>query len=702
MKRLRKIAILPIALLAFADEALAQDAGVTTVLDAVTVSGQRSPEAGDGPVEGYKAKTTRSASKTDTEIRDLPQSINVISRSVIEDSGASRVEKALEVAGGVTKQNNFGGLTMYEYAVRGFVTSEFYRDGLSVNRGYAANPDSVNIERVEVLKGPAGALYGRGDPGGTVNLITKQPRHDPHLEVSGQAGSFDSYRSTLDATGPLSVDKAWLYRVTMAAEDNGSFRDHVEGRRIFLAPSLAWDAGPNTLVRLEGELLRGEQTFDRGVLAVNNKLGAIPISRFLGEPDDKIRNNNEGIKAIVQHGLDPDWSLRLAGDFKSGRLWGQATESWALLADNRTLNRRNRYRDYSWNDAIAQAELTGHFETAGIGHTLLLGAEYETYRKREILNRSANGMPIDIYNPVYGQARLAYTSFANTLENVDSQGLFIQDQVAVTRQVKIQAGLRYDNFNQTLTERIGNTRADQTRSAISPRGGIIYQPIDEVGLFANAGRSFRPNPGATAAYRPFLPEKGVGYETGVKLDLLDRRLGVTAALFHITPENVLVNDPANAGFQIAAGGARSRGFDMNVVGQITPALRLIGGYAYVDAKITEGTTPAPGTRLVNVPRHAAGLQSIYEFQDQGLRGLGIGAGMNLVSARAGDGSGTGFELPGYATFDALVYFEPFENLRLGLNVYNLFDAEIYERSYDNRWVAPGAPRTVLGSVKVKF
>ncbi len=208
----------------------------------------------------------------------------MIPASVLKDLGSTNIERALEYAGGVSKQNNFGGLTLYEYSVRGFTTSEFYKDGFSANRGYPSTPDAANIERIEVLKGPAASLYGRGDPGGTVNIVTKKPQPEAFTTLQTSAGSWDRYRTALDVNTPLDTEGNLLSRVNLAVEDNNSFRDHVDSKRVFVAPSLSWQLNPDTRLLVESEIVRHSSTFDRGIVAPNNRWSGVSRSTFWASP----------------------------------------------------------------------------------------------------------------------------------------------------------------------------------------------------------------------------------------------------------------------------------------------------------------------------------------------------------------------------------------------------------------------------------
>lgn len=515
-------------MLAGAPLAGAQEAAV---LDSVVITADQ--ERADGPVQGYRAKRTRSATRTDTPIEEIPQSISVVPASVLDDLDSPRVERALDFAGGVARQNDFGGLTMYEYSVRGLTTSEFYKDGFSVNRGYMNPPDAASIERVEVLKGPSASLYGRGDPGGTINIVSKRPQLDSFARLDLSAGRWDRYRSALDVNTPLDEDGNMLYRMNIAVEDNKSFRDHRESERQFVAPSFSWELSPDTRLLVQAEVVRNRQTFDRGVVAPGGNLGRVSRSAFYGEPSDgPISNDNETLQAELEHDLNEVWTLRLASHYKQGRMDGYATEAAAVAADGRTLSRNLRYRDYDWQDAITQLELHGRVDTGSIEHQLLIGTEYERYALSEFMLRSDNLRSIDLYNPVYGSPQPAFNPARTVDRNelVHNRALNLQDQIRLTDKLFGVVGARYDHYEQRLDNEVSGRRAEQTHEKITPRVGVLYQLLPEVGLFANASQSFKPNNGAAASGATFDPEEGMGYEAGVKLDLFDGRL---LSLIHI-------------------------------------------------------------------------------------------------------------------------------------------------------------------------
>ncbi|MBX8534848.1 TonB-dependent siderophore receptor [Pseudomonas cichorii] len=704
----RKIASLTsLAIGVLGNVSFAEELPQTLELDSVNISSDYHYETATSPVQGYRATRSATATKTDTPIKDIPQSISVVPASVLKDLGSNNVERALDYAGGVSKQNNFGGLTLYEYSIRGFTTSEFYKDGFSANRGYPATPDTANIERIEVLKGPAASLYGRGDPGGTVNIVTKKPQREAFTTLQTSAGSWDRYRTALDVNTPLDEEGNVLSRVNLAVEDNNSFRDYVESSRVFVAPSFSWQLNPDTSLLVETEFVRHKSTFDRGIVAPNNKWSGMSRSTFLGEPSDgDIENDNNMIQVALDHHLNDVWSLRLASHYKEGELSGYASESRALNPDGRTVNRRYRERDMNWHDSITQLELRGRFDAMGLEHEVLIGTEYENYRKNErVTNIGGSNYAIDIYNPVYGQAKPnGVRTGTDFFEHVESRALNLQDQIVFTDKLRGMIGVRYEHFDQQIddyTPTATNPTSRQRHDAFTQRAGLIYQLTPQVGLFANASTSFKPNNGLDASGNTFDPEEGVGYEIGIKSELFDDRLSTTLAAFHIEKENVLTLDPST-NVNRAIGEARSQGLDLQLTGQVTDAIRVIGAFAYIDAEVTKGSGTIPtGSRILGVAKRSGSLLGVYEFQEGVLRGSDVGAAFTYVGDRSGE-AGTSFELPAYHTVDLLAHYKATENVTVGLNLNNLFDEKYFERSYSNYWVAPGEPRNFTVSLTLNL
>lgn len=684
---------------AWAEQVPAENASIE--LQATNVTATADLESAQGPVQGYHATRSASATRTDTAIHETPQSISVVSKDVVEDLGATRLQDALDYAGGVGRANNFGGQGLTTFTVRGFTTGEFYRNGFPINRGYPNMPDANTIERLEVLRGPATMLYGRGDPGGTFNVVSKQPLAERTVTLGSQLNDQGMKRGTLDASGPLDEEGRLAYRLNVVGEGGDTFRDHVETERYGVTPVITWQATDDTKVTFEGDFMRNNHPLDRGLTRFPNQRGTPSRDTFWGDKDaGKLHNDNNMAQLRFEHMLNDNWTLGGGFQWLDGSLKGNAIEAngpGSLGADGRTLQRNFNYRKLEWTDKDYQLNLTGHFSTGGFDHTLLTGIEYEDYDYKSIIQRSsaaAGTYPIDIFDPVYGQTRPALTRTpTHDKENLKTYAAFVQDQVALTERLKVLAGARFERFEHDYQNYVGKSwqAAD---NAVTPRVGVIYDLTDTVAVYADAARSFKPNTGASREGGGFAPEKGKSYEMGIKWEALDRQLSVDAAIYQIEKKNVLTTDPVDNTFSVAAGQVRSRGFDLNVAGNLTPEWRVIGGYAYVDAEVTRDNTLRSGTRLMNIPRNSFSLLNVYEFQDGALKGLGLGAGGKYVDQRAGQTANTAFSMDAYTVVDLLGYYKVNERVRLNLDVKNLFNREYEEGAFGNIYAYPGAPRTV--------
>lgn len=687
-------------------------------LPAVEVVGRR--QSG-----GYQADDV-SGTKTSLPLRELPQSVRVISRQAIDDLGAVRLDEALDYVGGISRQNNFGGL-WDNIAIRGLAGNEntgmaMLLNGFAANRGFNAPRDTANIERIEFLKGPAAALYGASEPGGTLNLVTKKPQWASGHSAEFYAGSYDFYRAALDSTGPLGESLA--YRLNIAVEDRGSLRDEIKAKRTVFAPAFTWRLAPGTTLDYTGELLRHRTPLDRGVVAIDNQLGAVPRERFLGEPaDGDVTVDNQTHQLVLEHDWSSDWRSRAGLSYREGTMKGFSTEPTSLQPDARTLWRQRRYRDYSSDDLALQAELGGRVRSGDVEHELLVGVE--TYRfkfdQRMLrINPTATApYAIDIFAPVYGQAQPTPTPNTDTHEEQRNTALYLQDAVSLSRQWRVVAGLRMDRYDQALDNRRSAVRTEQKPSATSPRLGVSYLPDAAWTLYANAGRSFRPNVGADAAGQAFAPESGRALEVGAKWERADKRLGATVALFDIRKRNVLTGDPTrdpltgqliNPGFSVAAGEIRSRGVEFDLAGQLTTQWRLTASLAYNDVRVEKDNTLEVGGRVLNAPRVNGSVLAVYEGALEGGSRYGVGCGFTHMGERLGQArtqveanAGTAaFDLPAYTTVKAVAYWRLSPTLRVSLDVDNLFDTTYYTSSYSRVWVTPGNARAVTLGVQAKF
>ncbi|MCC8684258.1 TonB-dependent siderophore receptor [Xanthomonas campestris] len=676
-------------------------------LDAVQVRSDYAP---------YRALTVTGATKTEAPLRDLPISARVLDHSLLEDAGVTDLAGALDMASGITKANNLGGL-WDSYSIRGFTgdpnfSSDYMVNGFNASRGYNGLRDGANTQSVEVIKGPASALYGRGEPGGAVNIVTKKPLFDAQHSVDLSAGRFDSYRAALDSTGPLSETVA--YRVNLMHKDQHSFRDTVDSDATLLAPSLLWMPTPDTTVSYELELLRIHTPFDRGVTAIDGDANRLPASRFLGEPGDgDIDLHSTGHQVFAVHGLNQTWSVQGGATYRDSGMRGFSTEPWTLQADDRTLRRERRYRDYQGRDIAARAELLGTLGSGKVSHHVLFGIDGNRFNdsRYQLRARSAaTPYSIDVLAPRYGVAqpgRLA--PITDTDERQQVWGVYAQDQIDLGARWKALLGVRYDHYQQDIANRLRATTQQASDGVISPRAGLTVHLDDTLSLYASAAAGFRPNSGVGANGQSFAPEKSRSLETGLKYVQPGEGLEATLAVFRIDKENVLSLDPADTSFSLPVGQMRSEGAELDLLGRLTPHLAASVGLAYTDSQVTRssaaamGTGLAEGRRFPNVPRFSGNAFVNYAQPLSGTRSAAVGVGVSRTGERLGSvDSNTGFVLPAYTVWRLVGHYDLSERLRLYAKVENLTDRRYAAFSYSEQWVYPGAPRTWTVGARLRF
>lgn len=699
-------------------------------VDEITVKAKSTHSKADA----YYQKDAGAATRTNTPAMETSQAVNILSRQVLDDIHATRLDDTLELVSGVSRQNNFGGL-WDNFAIRGFAGHDntgpaMLRNGFSGNRGFNPPRDTANTERVEFLKGPAAALYGNSEPGGTLNVVTKKPQFKASNSAEVYAGSYDTYRSVIDSTGPLSENLA--YRLIVAAEDKGSFRDHVDSERLLLSPSLTWLISPSTTLNYELEYLKHRTPLDRGIALRDSngrRLHHIHRNRFLGDPEaGDITMEAFTHQLSLEHEFSQRWRGRLGVAYKLNRTDGDALETrpgFSFISPAGDVRRRLRQRDLDSNDLNLLAELNGQFDTAGLQHDLLIGMEAYRFENQQWLgnnNGVGNALSINQYSPRYHIALpSSFTVASNFREQQTNIALFLQDQLSLDEHWKLMAGVRLESYRQELHNRLNNSITRQDHSVLSPRLGLTYVVNPTLSLYTSFSRSFRPNAGTAggnqfgldASGDAFDPERGRAWESGIKYQAPDQRLGATLAVFDITKTNVLTNNPSQPDFSIAAGEVRSRGIEFDLSGQLTERIRLIGSYTFTDAYLGKdlkispipGLLPdgivAAGSRLSNIPRHSASAMLMHEQPLAGGGKLGVGGGFSYVGKRA-DSSEDLFELPSYVTVRLMSYWQMNPKLRLSLDVSNLFDREYYASSYNSSWIMPGTPRMITLGLQAKF
>jgi iron complex outermembrane recepter protein len=649
--------------------------------------------------EGYNPSSATTATRTDTPLRDIPASISVIPRQVLQDQNTLRLQDALQNVSGVNRQGNFGGTDAGGYIIRGFAQEGNFRNGLPDNDFYSS-VDTANIERIEVLRGPASVLFGQVEPGGIVNVVTEQPLAIPYYSVGFSAGSEEFYRPSLDFSGPLTDDGSVLYRLNVAYQNSDSFRDFNFTERVFVAPVITWDISDRTALTVDAEYLNNNYFFDRGLPSLGDSPAPIPIDRLVGLPDSIYDDNTFRIGYRLQHQFNQNWQLRNAFSFVTGRLEGTYAIGGRELVDEQFSEISVGRDDFQRETYTLQTEVEGRFNTGSIVHRPLIGVEL----RRNIWDYTsfdvADPILLDIFDPDYevslpdipDEETFSYTTRRDTV------GIYLQDQITLAENLKLLLGGRFDGFYRR--DDFG-TPEEESLTDFSPRVGIVYQPTQTISLYASYSESFQPDRffGRSATGDPFEPTRGTQYEVGLKADISER-LSATLAAFHLTRTNVVTPDANDPRLSVQVGEQRSQGIELDLNGEILPGWNIIASYAYTDAITSEDNVIPIGNRINGVPENAASLWTTYEIQRGDLSGLGFGLGFYYVGDRFADNENTSI-LEDYFRVDSALYYQR-ENWRVALNIRNLLDTTYYEASQARNIIYPGAPFTVIGSVSVQF
>lgn len=665
----------------------------------------------DDEVEGVVITGSRAASASINGIvidpLRLPQSVRVLDETLIADMGITNLSDIFDLAGGMARQNSFGG-AWDAYAIRGFSGDinqgpDLLVNRFTANRGFNARRDVATVERFQVLKGPASALSGKGEPGGSINIVTKAPQDTAHASGELSYGSFDTKRVVGDAGGPLGHDVS--ARMIAVYQDTDGWRDYVGSDRLLLAPSLAWKPSDDLRFLYQLEANTVHFVHDRGLVAVGGNGKALPRERFLGEPNDgDITQKTLQHQLSATYNFSPSVAVEAGVQYRDGSFRGQSTHNSVLIGTQ--LRRQLRIHDYTWDDLSGRVELSFDGRLGGLEHQFRAGADAFSYEQHRIFYRfnptAASPYAIDIFKPVYGQAKPVASLNQNLLEELSGESLYVQDLVTLNRQFTLLVGLRQDWIRQTNTNYRNGVITRQSPSQASPRAALTWAPSESVSAYVSWGRSFRYNQGADAAGGAFAPEKGEAWEAGVKWDVAGRLTG-TASLFRIDKENILVNDPSNSGFFIPVGEARSQGVEVEANLRLPKGVNATAVYAYTDTEITRDTRANMlGSHLSNIPLHSGALYANWRSNGDEPGSVTLGGGVVYTGERAGDDVNSGFKLPDYVTVRANLAYRVSKAVSLHLDVENLFDTYYLESSYSDVWITPGAPRTVTGKLRVSF
>ena len=584
---------------------------------------------------------------------DTPQAVDRITADTLANEGITRFIDALDFAPTVVRQNNSGGM-FDSFAIRGFSGDENNPSGYLINgfnvRGYSGNRSTVNVQTIEVMKGPGSALYGQGEPGGTINIITKKPQFEEQGYIQGTVGNFDKKQVEFDYTNGINSDMA--YRVNGSYEDSDTYRDNVFFKNLNLNPSFIWNISDHTSLSYQMEILDQEKPLDRGVFILNNDFDAVEAEDFYGD----IRDGAHEVKAfghqlVLNHELSHNWHLLSGFAYRDSSFEGQSSDTelsegrQLLYTDPSILSRQRRTRDYQAQDLSLRFELSGVVDVAGLVNNVLFGLDYYYYhidtdyrRWRTAWGAGDTTYSINPENPDYTIFRPDVTPTTLTAEKQKGLGFYVQDVVELSEATKLLVGFRVDKFEQDILNKLSNEGQEQDQTEVTPRFGFVYEINDSVSIYTSYAEGFRPNPGLDSDRNAFDPEETTSFEVGAKWENIADMFSGSVAIFDAEKTNMLTAEP-NTGFSATLGEVESQGVEFQLTTDITSDIRLDMAYAYIDAKTANEVNnldwgvPIPkGSRLINIAKHS-GYISLNHFTSVFEKEAFFGVTMRYVGDR---------------------------------------------------------------------
>ncbi len=684
-----------------------------TVLPAVEVS----TEGTSKPTEGYVAKKSFSATRTDTPLRDVPQSVTVITQDVMRDQSVQSITDAIRYVPGIVPSLGEGNRDAVIIRGSTRTTGDFYVDGLRDDvRHYR---DLYNIDRVEVLKGPNGMIFGRGGSGGVINRVTKEAGWKAAREVQAEFGAYGHKRVTADVNQPIS--EMFSARLNGVYENSNSYRDHVNLERWGISPTVTFMPTEKTKIVLGGEFFRDHRTADRGIPSFGSVKGVkgsgrpvdVDYSIFFGNPDDnKAEVDVWSLNSLIEHKFDNDITIRNRTRYADYDKSYQNVYAGSSV-DNAGMVDLSAYNNSTKRENVfTQTDLLFKLNTWGIKHEFMTGVEYghqssDYFRQTGYFNNLTTKISVSILDPV-SYVPVTYRQVADPNKDIDTHGVvdavavYAQDQVTILPQLKAVLGIRYDNFDITYRNRRSGDKFHRSDDLVSPRVGLIYKPIEPVSIYGSYSLSYVPQAGdqlssLDVTNESLKPEKFQNVEFGAKWDV-HPDLALTAAIFQLNRDNVAVPDPVDPNKSYLVDGQRVRGAEIGIAGKLTSRWSVMGGYAYTDAEITKNMDDAKkGAAVAEVPKHTFSLWNRYDFTPKFGAGLGVVHRGSIYAA-----IDNLVQLSSFTRIDAALFAQPAKNVRVQLNVENLANIDYSASAHNNNNILPGAPRVVRLTAALNF
>lgn len=719
------------------------DNGGAMELQATTISGAYQAESPTGPVAGYVATRSLSGTKTDTALIETPQSISIVTKEQMRAQNAESLNQILRYSAAVIPETRGATASrLDQLTIRGFSPAT-YLDGLRMPSSRDALPqkDAFDLERVEVLRGPASVLYGQGTPSGVINMVSKRPLDTPFHEVGVEYGTFNKKRTTFDLSGPLDDQGVYSYRVAGLFDDADGQVEHTETRRQSLSSAFTWRPDDATSLTLLGHFQKDPKGASYGSVPAWGSVLHSPTGRSIdvdfydGEKNfEKSDREYYSIGWAFEHHFDDVWTVRQNARYLRSEGQYRSLYSNYLMADYRTIRRSTIASDVDLDAYTLDNQLQAKFDTGPLQHTLLMGLDYQNTSTD---TKSGSGVytagpTLDIFNPVYGAAVPVPAYTTDGTSRSEQTGVYLQEQMKWDKWVLLLGG-RYDwasTDSSTKTLRTGaKSESSLDSKAFTGRIGLVYLFDNGLAPYASYAESFNPQSGTGYGGSVFKPTEGKQYEIGIKYQPPGSNSFITAAIFDLRQTNVLTTDPdpthlcGTGRCQSQDGEVQSRGFELEGKASLNDNLDITAAYAYLDNRISKSNNtvryapisdigvgpaiPAEGTTTYGVPRHTASAWADYTFHDGQLKGFGAGAGARYVGSSWGDTANT-LKVPGYTLFDAAVHYDIpnitslKDNLRLALNATNLANKEYVASCYSYSWCWYGSQRTVQASATYQW
>ncbi|WP_247507324.1 TonB-dependent siderophore receptor [Bradyrhizobium sp. 1] len=676
-------------------------------------------ESAFGHVDGMVATRSGTGTKTDTPLIETPLAISVVTQDQIQAQGAQSVSQAVRYTSGVRAEAQGADARFDQIFIRGFLADQYLDSLRLMNASIFAYPivEPFNLERVEILHGPASVLYGQASPGGVVDLVSKRPTLEPYHEMFVSTGSYGRAQAGVDVSGPVDKNREFLYRFTASGFDVGSQVEHTSYQRVSIAPSLTWRPDNDTTLTVLGTYQRDPKAGFFNLLPANGTVFPvaggmkIPTGFYSGEPGfDKTDRTVASIGYLFEHRFNNLFTVR-----QNLRYMDNSTD-FAVVSPTVLTNPfnlpRGAFSTYETLRSLAldnQGELK--FKAGPLEHTALLGIDYRNSVDNALSRSATVGVPaINAFNPVYGLPIPPLAVTSNNRQRLEQVGFYGQDQIKLGGFVAL-LGLRYDQADLNTDNLLTGITAPKSDGALTKRAALLYKFDNGVAPYVQYTESFQPRLGTDFFAQAFKPTRGQQEEVGVKYQP-DPKTLLTLAAFNLEQQNVLTPDPdpthiiGGVRANVQTGKVRARGIELEGKSEISRNLTMLGAYTYTEIINTESNTANLGKRVPGIPVHAASLWADYTFHGGAFDGFGMSGGIRYLGASPGNSLNT-FDVPAATLFDAAVHYDlagigpQFKGFLASANISNIFDKTYVEVCQDSGCYY-GLRRSVIATLRYRW